>query len=97
MKRKMLVVILTIAVFFMSFSSITYVGYSYFDSLSSNSQITLQIGEWTMAPDEWDPTLKYDKGDQVTYNGVIYEAFRNVPANRAPDSFRGFFYWYIVS
>jgi len=97
MKRKIIAGIVLFAAFFMIFSSSVYVGYSYFDSLSSANQITLQIGEWDMAPDAWDENTTYSKGDQITYNGQVYEAKHTVPAGWAPDDWFGSWFWKKIS
>lgn len=78
-------------------SIITYIvpALAYWDApyngiFTSNTEVTVTIGEWITVSD-WNENTTYTKGDKVTHDGSTYEA-RRTSTGWEPGS--GWFWWY---
>ena len=70
-----------------SLSFVTEHTYAYFASSISqpadqSGTAIVSIGDWQTIP-TWDPNIQYNTGDQVEYQGSIYEALKK-SSGKAP-------------
>lgn len=84
MFKKLIVYVILVVAFVLTFSTTVHIAYGYFDLLETSETVSVVIGDWNEESPEWNASLSYSKGDKVTYKGVEYIAIKSVPVGKYP-------------